>query len=78
MNVFLLILCVYFFVSLLCAVVRFVIDVFRYPIFCKVLKKNIKMFKLYQKRYKSLIKDLEKEREEVKKMKEGVTVGNSE
>lgn len=32
----------------------------KYPVFCKVLRKNIKMFKRYSRKYKSMIKDFEK------------------
>lgn len=59
----------YFMASLAIALFRFIVDIFKYPVFCKVLKKNIKMFKRYQKQYKLLLKDLEKEKAEVEKLR---------
>lgn len=70
MSIFIFLFIIYFSISLLCALVRFVIDTWKYPVFCKVLKKNIKMFKRYQRQYKSLIKDIEKEKKEVSKLRE--------
>lgn len=70
MSIFIFVFIIYFSISLLCALVRFVIDTWKYPVFCKVLKKNIKMFKRYQRLYKSLIKDIEKEKKEVAKLRE--------
>ena len=70
MSIFIFLFIIYFSISLLCALVRFVIDTWKYPVFCKVLKKNIKMFKRYQRQYKSLIKDIEKEKKEVAKLRE--------
>lgn len=69
MNIFIFIMFFYFMASLAIALIRFVTDVFRYPVFCKVLKKNIKMFKRYQKQYKDLLRDLEKEKAEVSKLR---------
>lgn len=69
MSIFIFVFIIYFSMSLLCALVRFVIDTWKYPVFCKVLKKNIKMFKRYQRQYKALIKDIEKEKKEVEKLR---------
>ena len=68
MSILIFILFIYFVISLLLAVIRFIFDVWKYPVFCKVLKKNIKMFKQYQKQYKTLLKDVKKEKENVEKL----------
>mgnify|MGYP004644724279 CR=1 FL=1 len=60
LEIFLFIICAYFLLSLIVALFRFLVDMIKYPVFCKVLRKNIKMFKRYSRKYKSMIKDFEK------------------